>query len=118
MSQKAAISEVTQLRGSMEFLAEQHLVAAKLLRESGARRTGAERELFIKKSNSFVMCARLCANNRGGIDLNDFNWSSLTPDWNVIEEQVRRLAPPHIDAPPLVPIERDMGTSIVRRPMR
>ena len=62
MSPKVAIYEVTQLRGSMQFLAEQHLVAAKLLRESGARRTGAERELFIKKSNSFVMCARLCAN--------------------------------------------------------
>ena len=87
----------------MDFLAEQHLVAAKLLRESGARRTGAERELFIKKSNSFVMRARLCANNRGGIDLSDFNWSSLTPDWNVIEEQVRRLAPPDIDGPSLVP---------------
>ena len=31
----------------MQFLTEQHLVAAKLVREYGARRTGVERELFI-----------------------------------------------------------------------
>jgi hypothetical protein len=40
----------------MAFLAEQHLVAAKLVRRNGATRTGAERELFIRKSNSFVVC--------------------------------------------------------------
>ena len=43
----------------MQFLAEQHVVAAKSVRENGARFTGIERELFIKKSNSFVACARL-----------------------------------------------------------
>jgi hypothetical protein len=102
----------------MQFLAEQHLVAAKLVRENGAARTGIERELFIRKSNSFVVCVQLSAKDRGGVCLDNFDWWSLTPDWNAIEEQVRGLAPPHIDAPPLVPIERDMGTSIVRRPMR
>ena len=46
----------------MAFLAEQqHLVAAKLVRRNGATRTGAERELFIRKSNSFVVCVRLMA---------------------------------------------------------
>ena len=88
---------------SMQFLTEQHLVAAKLVREHGARRTGVERELFIKKSNSFVACAHFSAKNRGGIHLEGFAWSSLSPDWSVIETQIRRLAPPHIDSPPLVP---------------
>jgi len=87
----------------MQFLAEQHLVAAKLMRENSARHTGVERELFIKKSNSFVACARLSAKNRGGIHLESFAWSLLSPDWSVIETQIRRLAPPHIDSPPLVP---------------
>jgi hypothetical protein len=105
MSAEAAISEVTQLRCLMQFLAEHHLVAAKLVRENGARRTGAERELFIRKSNSFVVCARLAAQDRGGICLGTFDWSSPTPDWRAIEEQILRLAPPHIDGPPLVPAQ-------------
>jgi hypothetical protein len=100
---KAAIFEVTQLRGSMQFLAEQHLVAAKLVREGGARRTGAERESFIAKSNSFVACVRLMAKDRGGICLDDFDWTSLTPDWGKIDEQMRRLALQDIASPPLVP---------------
>ena len=87
----------------MQFLAEQHLVAAKLVRENGARHTGIERELFIKKSISFVACVRLSAKNRGGIYLENFDWSSLTPDWSAIETQIRRLAPPHIEGPPLAP---------------
>ena len=88
----------------MQFLAEQHLVAAKLVRQNGARRSGAERELFIEKSNTFVVCARLAAQDRGGICLGNFNWRSLYPDWSVIEEQILRLAPPHVDSPPLAPI--------------
>jgi len=88
---------------SMQFLTEQHLVTAKLVREYGARRTGVERELFIRKSNSCVVCVRLMAKDRGGISLDNFDWWSLTPDWSLIEEQVRRLAPPHVDSPPLVP---------------
>jgi hypothetical protein len=87
----------------MQFLAEQHLVAAKLVRKNGAARTGAERELFIRESNSFVVCSRLMATDRGGICLDNFDWWSLTPDWNVIDEQVRRLVPPRIDGPSLVP---------------
>jgi hypothetical protein len=85
------------------FLAEQHLVAAKLARKNGARRSGAGRELFIQKSNSLIVCVRLSAEDRGGISLDNFDWLSLTPDWNVIEEQVLRLAPPYIDSPSLVP---------------
>jgi hypothetical protein len=91
----------------MQFLAEQHLIAAKLVRKNGAARTGAERELFIRKSNSCVVCVSLSAEDRGGICLDKFDWWSVTPDWNVIEEQVRRLAPPYIDGPPLVPNEQN-----------
>jgi hypothetical protein len=87
----------------MLFLAEQHLVAAKLLRKNGERGTCAVRELFIGKSNSCVVCVRLMAKDRGGVSLDDFDWWSLTPDWCVIERQIRRLAPPHIEGPPLVP---------------
>jgi hypothetical protein len=87
----------------MAFLAEQHLVAAKLVRRNGATRTGAERELLIRKSNSFVVCVRLMAQERGGICLDNFDWCSLTPDWSVIDEQVGRLSPPQIDGPPLIP---------------
>jgi hypothetical protein len=56
----------------MPFHAEQHLFAAKLVRKNGARRTGAEREFFIRKSNSFVACLRLSAKDRGGICLEKF----------------------------------------------
>ncbi len=87
----------------MPFLTEQHLAAAKLVRKNGEPRTGAERELFIRKSNSFVACVKLMARDRGGICLDDFDWSSLTPDWSVIEKQVLRLAPPLIDSPPIAP---------------
>ena len=87
----------------MAFLAEQHLLAAKLVRRNGATRTGAERELFIRKSNSFVVCVRLMAKERGGICLDNFDWCSLTPDWSVVDEQIRRLAPPLIESPSLIP---------------
>jgi hypothetical protein len=87
----------------MQFLAEQHLAAAKLVRKSGALRTGAEQEAFIRKSNSFVVCASLTAKDRGGLSLTDFDFFSLTPNWAVIEEHTLRLTPPVIAGPPLVP---------------
>jgi hypothetical protein len=79
------------------------LSLAKLVRKNGAAGTGAERELFIRKSNSFVACVRLTAKDRGGICLDGFDWTSLTPDWGYIDEQVQRLATPQIASPPLVP---------------
>jgi hypothetical protein len=87
----------------MNFLSEQHLAAAKLVRVNAIRQTGVNRERLIKMSNSFVICVRLSAQDRGGISLVHFDWSSLTPNWNLIEEQLERLAPPDIAGPPLVP---------------
>jgi hypothetical protein len=63
----------------MAFLAEQHL-PAKPVRGNGAMRTGSERELFIRKSNSFVVCVRFLAEERGGICLEQLDWWALTPD--------------------------------------
>ena len=87
----------------MLFLAEQHLVTAKLVRKNVATCAGADLEKFINMSNSFVVCARLAAKSRGGIDLNGFDWKALCPDWSVVDQQICRLASPHIDGPPLVP---------------
>lgn len=87
----------------MRHLVEQHLVMAKLIRRNGSQRTGKERELFIKRSNSFIICVGLSAKARGGIYLDNFDWHSITPDWKVIEQQICNLAPPHIPGPPLVP---------------
>src|SRR5258708_39107396 len=94
----------------MDVVAGQDVGAAKVVRENGGGRSGAERELYIKKSNSFVACVRLAAKDRGGICLDSFEWSSLTPDWKVIEEQIMRLALPQIDGPPLVPNLLSLGS--------
>jgi hypothetical protein len=87
----------------MHFLSEQHLATAKRIRVNAIRRTGVNRERLIKMSNSFVICVRLSAKDRGGIAPVDFDWSSLRPNWNLIEEQLERLAPSDIAGPPLVP---------------
>jgi hypothetical protein len=87
----------------MPFLAEQHLAAAKMVRANGARISGAECETFIKKSNSFVVCAHLAARDHGGISLDGFEWDSVTPNWNVVDEQIQRLEPAQIDGPSIIP---------------
>ena len=81
----------------MQFPAEQHLAVAKLLRQKAVNRTGKDRERFVRMSNSFVICARLSAANRGGICLDSFDWLSLNPDWTSVSQQLARLSPPHID---------------------
>jgi hypothetical protein len=80
---------------------EQHLALAKLIRKKATGRTDNER--FLRMSNSFVVCARLAAKERGGIQLIDFEWSSVAPDWRSIEQQIAKLAPINIEAPPLAP---------------
>jgi hypothetical protein len=93
----------------MQFLAEQHLVAAKLVRKNGAARTGAERELFIRKSNSFVVCSRLMATDRGAICLDNFDWWSLTligtSSMNKFDGLCRRVSTAH----PSFPISGSSG---------
>jgi hypothetical protein len=82
---------------------EQHLALAKLLRNRAADVPHPEQETWIRKSNSFVACAQLAAQDRGGISLEGFAWEALTPDWSLIDRQVSRLPLPHVDAPPLAP---------------
>lgn len=87
----------------MHYLAEQHLAAAKMVRKNGANLTGADRERFIKSSNSLVICARLAAHDRGGISLDGFEWDSVSPDWDLADLQILRLGPPQIDGPSIIP---------------
>lgn len=87
----------------MRFLSEQHLATAKLIRGNALRQAIPDRERSIRISNSFVVCVGLSAQERGGISLVHFGWSSLEPNWNLIEEQLERLLPPQIEGPPLVP---------------
>jgi hypothetical protein len=87
----------------MLFSAEQHLAAAKLLRRNGVNGTLADRERFVGMSNSFVICARLAAKDRGGMCLDGFDWTSVDPDWSAIDTQIGRLNPHEIASPPLVP---------------
>lgn len=83
--------------------AEQHLAVAKLLRGKASAFGGTDRERYITKSNSFVVCVRLSAADRGGISLEGFNWESPTPDWDILDEQIAWLAPPTVPSPPIVP---------------
>jgi len=68
----------------MQFLAEQHLAVARLLRQRGRNGPGEDRERLARMSNGFVICARLSAANRGGICLDFFDCLSLNPDWTSI----------------------------------
>jgi hypothetical protein len=90
----------------MNFSAEQHIVAARQVRINALKRTGADRKRFIQMSNNFVVCAKLAARDRGGICLDDFNWSSPDPDWDAVELQISRLALRNVESPPLVPDPR------------
>jgi hypothetical protein len=82
---------------------EQHFAAAKIVRKNAGSRHASERALFIQKSNTLVVCARLAAQHRGGISLQNFDWESLCPNWAEIERQIRSLAPYYTKSPPLAP---------------
>lgn len=88
---------------AMKFLAEQHLSAAKMARDNGVRHVGPGRHLFIKISNSLVVCALLAARDRGGISLAGFDWTAVSPNWSFIDKQMQRLEPPQIDGPSIIP---------------
>jgi hypothetical protein len=87
----------------MRFLAEQHLAVAKLLRSLGAGVPCREQERWIRKSNSFLVCAKIAAQDRGGISLEGFSWKALTPDWSLVDGQMSQLPLPHVGGPPLAP---------------
>ena len=84
-------------------LSEQHLALAKLARKRAADAPSPEQEEWIKKSNSFLACARLAAQDRGGISLEGFAWEALTPDWRLIDGQMSQLPLRHVSSPPLAP---------------
>jgi hypothetical protein len=87
----------------MQFLAEDHFAIARLLRQKGRHGSGEDRERVVRLSNSFVVCVRLSAANRGGICLDSFDWLSVNPDWTSLEQQIAFLSPPLIASPPLAP---------------
>jgi hypothetical protein len=82
---------------------EQHLALAKILRKKAAEAPPPEQEQWIRKSNSFLACTQLAAQDRGGISLEGFAWEALTPDWSLIDGQMGQLPLPHVGAPPLAP---------------
>jgi hypothetical protein len=87
----------------MQFLAEQHLAVAKLLRQKAVNGTGKDRVRFVGTSNGFVNCASLSAVNQGGICLDNFDWLSVSQDWALVERQLAYLSPPVIVGPSLGP---------------
>ena len=44
-----------------------------------------------------------CPERVSVLGFDDFDWTSLTPDWGKIDEQMRRLALQDIASPPIVP---------------
>ena len=87
---------------AMPFSSERHLAMAKLIGEK-APRCGHCAERAVQLSNSFVVCARLAAAERGGISLAAFQWSAASPDWSFIDRQTDGLEPIMLKSPPLAP---------------
>jgi len=71
---------------------EQHLALAKLVRRKEEDVSCPEQEQWIRKSNSFLVCATIAAQDRGGISLEGFAWEALTPDWSLIDGPCCSLA--------------------------
>jgi hypothetical protein len=86
----------------MCFSSEYYLAMAKLVRQK-ATRCGRCAERAVQLSNSFVVCARLAAVERGGISLASFQWSAASPDWSFIDRQLVGLDPLTLKSPPLAP---------------
>jgi hypothetical protein len=77
----------------MRFSTEQHIAAAKRVRENAMSLGEPERTQTIQGSNSLLLLAVLAAKDRGGISLSGFDRDALNPDWSIIDEQVHRLTP-------------------------
>jgi hypothetical protein len=76
----------------MIYSSEQHFAVAKLIRRNAANGVEASPARAVRVSNTFLVCARLAPEYRGGISLAGFQWSCVTPDWTVIEKRIDRLA--------------------------
>jgi hypothetical protein len=78
--------------------------AAKLVRSNAASREGAERALFLQKSNSFLVAAALACKAVGdALDTSSFEWTALSPDWSVIDAQIVQFGLDRVEAPSIAP---------------
>jgi hypothetical protein len=93
----------------MRFSAEQHIAAAKQVRENAKSLGEKQRAEAIQHSNLFLVLAVLDAKSRGGISLSGFDRDALSPDWAIIDEQVHRLTPLQVQP------SQDNGHSQVRQ---
>ena len=91
----------------MKFSAEQHLAVAKLLRDKAKSLGGMERAQAIQRSNEVLVLAVLAAKDRGGLSLSGFDREACEPDWTILNEQFRRLAPA-----PVQPSQDDRHTQV------
>jgi hypothetical protein len=66
---------------------------AKRWRENAIWLDQQERIRAVRKSNDYLILAVRAARMRGGIDISDFDFDALNPDWKVIDDQVVRLEP-------------------------
>src|SRR6267378_459611 len=77
----------------MPSTSEQHLAMAKRWRENAIWLDQQERIRAVRKSNDYLILAVRAARMRGGIDISDFDFDALNPDWKVIDDQVVRSEP-------------------------
>ena len=78
---------------SLHISAEQHVLAAKLVRDNARALVEPARGQAIQISNSLLTCAVLAAKDRGGISLSGFDFAALTPEWTSIDTQIASLLP-------------------------
>jgi hypothetical protein len=75
----------------MQSTSEQYLALAKRWREEAAWLNQQERIRSVRRSNDYLILSVRAARMRGGIDISDFDFDALNPDWQVIDDQVVRL---------------------------
>jgi hypothetical protein len=77
----------------MPSTSEQCLAIAKRWRQEARWLDQQERIQTVRKSNDYLILAVRAAKMRGGIDISDFDFDALNPDWKIIDDQVARLEP-------------------------
>jgi hypothetical protein len=75
----------------MPSTSEQYLALAKRWREEAAWLDQQERIRSVQRSNDYLILSVRSARMRGGIDISDFDFDALNPNWQVIDDQIVRL---------------------------